>query len=65
MTRQASGVRGTGRYASYGRRIHEWRNEIKHPYALVAQGVGMSVERLKTLEAGDEKPTWEELERLA
>lgn len=49
----------------YGQLLHAWRNEIKHPVALVAEETGIPVERLKALEAGEVKPEWDELERLA
>ena len=52
-------------YKTYGALIHAWRNEIKYPIPMVSEDTGISVERLKELEAGYAKPTWEELEKLA
>lgn len=52
-------------FKSYGRLIHAWRNEVKHTLKLVSEEAGIPLDRLKALEAGLEKPTWEELERLA
>lgn len=49
----------------YGELIHAWRNEIKHTLAMVSEETGIAAERLKALEAGEMKPSWEELERLA
>ena len=52
-------------YRPYGQLLHAWRNEIKHTVALVSEETGIPVARLKALEAGEIKPGWEELERLA
>lgn len=52
-------------FKKYGDLIHAWRSEIKHTTARVSQGTGISAERLKRLEKGEEKPAWEELELLA
>ena len=55
----------TAPYKAYGDLIHSWRNEIKHPLAMVAQDTGIPLERLKELEKGYAKPQWAELEKLA
>ena len=52
-------------FEQYGKLIHAWRNEIKHPLGTVAQETGIPMERLKELEKGYSKPKWEELEKLA
>ena len=52
-------------YLQHGQLLHAWRNEIKHTQAIVADETGIPLERFKTLEAGEVRPTWEELERLA
>ena len=52
-------------FIAYGALIHAWRNEIKFTPEMVAQDTKISVERLAQLEKGYEKPTWEELEKLA
>lgn len=52
-------------YKSYGSLIHSWRNEVKHTLAMVSGDTGIPVTRLKALEEGSTKPTWEELELLA
>ncbi len=52
-------------YAKYGSLIHAWRNEVKHTFAMVAAATAISVERLKSLEHGEAKPNWPELEALA
>ena len=52
-------------YKPYGDLIHAWRNEIKHPVAMVSEDTGIAQDRIRALEAGQAKPTWEELERLA
>ncbi len=52
-------------YKSHGTLIHAWRNEVKHTFEMVSRDTGIPVERLRSLEAGMEKPSWEELELLA
>lgn len=52
-------------YQNYGSLIHAWRNEIKHTFEMVSEDTSIPVSRLKVLEAGFEKPGWEELEALA
>ncbi len=52
-------------YKNYGDLIHAWRNEIKHTFSMVSAGTGIDVERLKTLERGEARPEWTELELLA
>lgn len=52
-------------YKDYAELMHAWRNEVKHTLAIVAEDTGISVDRLKELEAGQAKPTLEELEKLA
>jgi transcriptional regulator with XRE-family HTH domain len=52
-------------YLGYGALIHAWRNEIKYPKEMVAQNTGISESRLADLEKGFQKPTWQELEKLA
>jgi len=52
-------------YIEYGRLIHAWRNEVKHTFAMVAQHTGIAEARLRSLEKGEQKPEWSELERLA
>lgn len=52
-------------YIEYGRLIHAWRNEVKHTFAMVSEPTGIPEVRLKTLEKGEAKPEWSELERLA
>ena len=52
-------------YLEYGALIHAWRNEIKFTLEMVASDTGISRDRLLDLEKGYQKPTWEELERLA
>ncbi len=54
-----------GRSQGYGELIHAWRNEIKHTIAMVAEETGIPTDRLKAFEAGEAKPGWDELERLA
>lgn len=53
------------RFAGYGSLIHAWRNEIKCTKYMVSQDTGISENRLSNLENGYEKPTWDELEKLA
>lgn len=52
-------------YKDFGALIHAWRNEVKHTPEMVSRDTGIPVERLRALEHGAEKPTWEELELLA
>lgn len=52
-------------FKQYGSLIHAWRNEVKHTLEMVSSDTGITKERLKSLEAGLARPTWEELERLA
>ena len=52
-------------YLQYGALIHAWRNEIKFTIEMVATDTGISQNRLVALEKGFEKPTWDELEKLA
>jgi len=52
-------------YFQYGQLIHAWRNTIKHTIAIVSEDTGITQERLKNLEAGYEKASWDELEKLA
>ena len=52
-------------YLGYGSLIHAWRNEIKFTKEMVAQNTNIVPERLTELERGYQKPTWEELEKLA
>ena len=56
---------GLSPFLGYGALIHAWRNEIKLPKEMVAQNTGISESRLTELEKGFEKPSWEELEKLA
>ena len=60
-----SGVKRQAPYRSYGELIHAWRNEIKHSLETVSRDTGIPIERLKAFEAGELKPEWSELERLA
>lgn len=52
-------------YKGCGSLLHAWRNEVKHTLEMVSSDTGIPAERLRALEAGLEKPAWEELERLA
>ncbi len=52
-------------YLEYGRLIHAWRNEVKHTFAMVAKTTGIAEARLRSLEKGEAKPEWRELELLA
>ena len=52
-------------YFLYGMLIHSWRNEVKFTLDMVSQDTSISKDRLINLEKGIEKPTWEELEKLA
>ena len=52
-------------FRRYGELIHGWRNEVKFTLEMVSQGIGITKERLISLENGYEKPSWEELEKLA
>ena len=52
-------------FEKYGALIHGWRNEIKHTLARVSRDTGISQDRLKSLEKGEAKPEWNELEVLA
>ena len=52
-------------YLGYGSLIHAWRNEIKFLKEQVAQNTGITLGRLVELEKGHQKPSWEELEKLA
>lgn len=52
-------------YKRYGALLHAWRNEVKHTLEMVSRDTGISVERLRSLEGGRGKPSWEELELLA
>ena len=52
------------RFQAYGTLIHAWRNEVKHTLEMVSRDTGIPLERLKALEEGLERPSWEELERL-
>lgn len=61
----ATEVTAAGLFKHYGDLMHAWRNEIKHTFDMVSQGTKIPVERLKTLERGEDKPEWSELERLA
>ena len=60
-----SGTIPQAHFQPYGQLIHAWRNEVKHTPEMVAQETGIPVSRLRALEAGHEKPEWEELEKLA
>jgi len=42
---------GQAAHKAWGDLIHAWRNEIKHPVSMVAEGTGMTAERLRALEA--------------
>ena len=53
------------KFMSYGGLIHAWRNEVKFTLGMVSQDTGITQDRLSDLEKGYEKPTWEELEKLA
>ena len=53
------------KFVSYGGLIHTWRNEVKFTLGMVSQDTGITQDRLSDLEKGYEKPTWEELEKLA
>ena len=53
------------KFVNYGGLIHAWRNEVKFTLAMVCQDTGITQDRLSDLEKGYEKPTWEELEKLA
>lgn len=52
-------------YNAYGALLHHWRNEVKVSVAYVANKIGVPEERLRALEGGTEKPTTEELTKLA
>ena len=52
-------------YLKYGSLIHAWRNEVKFTFEMVAKDTGISKDRLVAFEKGFEKPSWEELEKLA
>ena len=52
-------------FKGYGSLIHAWRSEVKHSLETVSADTGIPLQRLKTLERGEEKPAWEELELLA
>lgn len=52
-------------YTAYGALIHAWRNEVKFTPSMVEQDTGITKDRLSALEKGYEKPSWEELEKLA
>jgi transcriptional regulator with XRE-family HTH domain len=52
-------------YRNYGGLIHAWRNEIKFTLVMVSEDTGIAKDRLVDLESGCEKPSWEELEKLA
>jgi transcriptional regulator with XRE-family HTH domain len=52
-------------YIGYGALIHAWRNEVKFTLDMVAADTGIAGERLAALEKGYEKPSWDELEKLA
>lgn len=52
-------------FQPYGELIHAWRNEVKHTLEMVSNDTGIGLDRLRALEAGLQKPSWEELERLA
>lgn len=52
-------------HAEYGRLIHAWRNEVKHTVAMVSQATGIAEDRLRSMEKGEVKPEWRELELLA
>lgn len=52
-------------FKNYGDLIHAWRNEVKHTLSMVAHDTGISPDCLNQLEKGFEKPSWNELERLA
>jgi len=58
-------VKRASAHQRHGELLRAWRNENKHTLAMVAEGTGISVERLRALEAGEAKPDWQELERLA
>ena len=53
------------KFVSYGGLIHAWRNEVKFTLGMVFQDTGITEDRLSDLEKGYEKPTWDELEKLA
>jgi hypothetical protein len=55
----------TANYLNYGLLIHTWRNEIKFSTEMVSTDTRIPQERLVALENGLEKPTWDELEKLA
>lgn len=65
MMAQADAMKRVAAYKRYGEFLHAWRNENKHTPEMVAEGTGIPLERLKALEAGEAKPEWQELERLA
>jgi transcriptional regulator with XRE-family HTH domain len=52
-------------FIGYGSLIHAWRNEVKFTLDMVSQDTNISKGRLSDLERGYEKPTWDELEKLA
>ena len=52
-------------FKHYGSLIHIWRNEVKHSLRIVSNDTGIALKRLRLLEQGMEKPTWEEMELLA
>lgn len=52
-------------HKGHGALLHAWRNEVKHTFEMVSRDTGIPMERLRALEAGLEKPSWEELELLA
>ncbi len=55
----------TAPHAKQGSMIHAWRNEIKHSIARVARDTKITEEKLRQIESGAVKPTWDELEKLA
>lgn len=53
------------KYKRYGELMHAWRNEVKITRAAVSRETGISPDRLASLESGEVKPDWSELELLA
>jgi transcriptional regulator with XRE-family HTH domain len=53
------------KFLSYGSLIHAWRNEVKFTLGMVSDDTSITQDRLSNLEKGYEKPSWEELEKLA
>ena len=55
----------TAPFLEYGSLIHAWRNEVKFTFEMVAGDTGISKDRLVALEKGFERPSWDEMEKLA